>query len=53
MVKNNVFNAIKREDVPKDEKIITNERAMKKKASGVCWARTNARRVEQINGMYF
>ena len=48
-----MLKAIKRKDVPKDEKIITNEWAMKKKASSVCRARTNARGFEQTVGMHF
>jgi len=53
MLKHDVFQAIPRNEVPKDAKILTSTWAMKKKANGTFRARLNARGYEQVDGEHY
>jgi hypothetical protein len=52
-VKYGVFKAVRKEDVPKNVKVMSSTWAMKKKASGVYRARVTARGYEQVEGIHY
>ena len=53
MVDHDVFEAVPRDKLPKDAKVLTSTWAMKKKASGIFRARMNARGFEQVDGIHY
>jgi len=53
MHKHKVWEAVKREEVPADAKVLTSTRAMKKKINGKFRERINARGYEQVEGIHY
>ena len=53
MVKHKVWQAVKRDNVPPNAKVLTSTWAMKKKSNGKFRARVNARGYEQIDGEHY
>jgi len=53
MQKHKVWEAVKREEVPADVKVLTSTWAMKKKSNGKFRARINARGYKQVDGIHY
>jgi len=53
MVDNDVWEPVKKSEIPSGTKVLTSTWAMKKKASGVFRARLNARGYEQVDGIHY
>jgi hypothetical protein len=53
MVKNQVWRAVPKKDVPKDIKFMSSTWAMNKKSNGTYRARLNARGYEQVDGIHY
>ena len=53
MMKMQVWQKVKKADLPADAKILTSTWAMKKKANGTYQARLNGRGYEQVDGIHF
>jgi hypothetical protein len=53
MVKNQVWRAVPKTDVPRNAKVMSSTWAMKKKSNGTYQARLNARGYEQVDGIHY
>jgi hypothetical protein len=53
MVKNQVWRAVSKKDVPRNAKVMSSTWAMKKKSNGTYRARLNARGYEQVDGIHY
>jgi hypothetical protein len=53
MVKNQVWRAVPKKDVPRNAKVMSSTWAMKKKSNGTYRARLNAKGYEQVDGIHY
>jgi hypothetical protein len=53
MVKNQVWRAVPKKDVPRNAEVMSSTWAMKKKSNGTYRARLNARGYEQVDGIHY